>query len=157
MTTLFDLLEVAERYAASAYDIQHLHEAVEFVASVQQLANARSISADHDQIARAERIMRAMALSMYEGDENKARSFINGFAWNRTGDGDDVVPDRSYDLAAWEAGRAADSGRKAHAAAQAAATAAFRSKFNEESPSTQKGRVYWIKQYHAALQTAAPN
>lgn len=152
MNALFDLLEAAERYAATAYVIQQLDEAVQFVANVQRLTGAKSISDPHDQTARADRIMRAMALVMYQGDDNKARSFINGFAWSRTADGIDVEPDSSDDIAAWEAGIAADPGREAHKAAQAAATAAFRAKFNEDKPSTQKGHAYWVKQYRAGLQ-----
>lgn len=151
MTTVFDLLETAEQYAASTYSIAQLDDAVKFIADVQALCGAKSISAEHDAMARADRIMRGIALRMYQGDQRKATSFINGYAWHRTADGADVAFDERDDREAWESGRAASPDFLMHRAAQAAANEAFRAKFNQEAPSTAKGWAYWIKQYHAAF------
>lgn len=153
MHAIFELLEAAEQYAAEQYSIGQLDEAVKFVADVQALTGAKSISAENDAIGRADRIMRAMALRMYKGDEEKARSFINGFAWSRTHDGADVRPGAYENLDAWEAGKAADPGRAKHEAAREIADAALRTKFGMGSPTTQKAMAYWTKQYRKAVES----
>nr|WP_308006622.1 hypothetical protein [Xanthomonas albilineans] len=144
-----ELIDAAVQQAVESHAISELEMAADQVLAVFRASRYSPIDGDYVRARENFRveILRSIALRQYSGDEKKANGFCSGYLFFTDTVGSACKPGFWEDEDAWYAGRDANPDFALHVSATKMANAAFAAKFKISAPATQKGYVYWIKQY----------
>lgn len=150
-------MDEAVASAAAAHTISSLEDAI---SQVMTAYRNLGFSRPHDDVTVIEHrfrseIFMAIALRMFDGDTVKASSCFSGYFFFRDASGNAVPPFDHYDVAAWEAGRAASPDYPLHLEAIKVADAALAERFRPEHAGSRKAHWYWMRSYANASASIA--